>query len=218
MGRTKTMHKITHGLAPYFKSILVDAIGWADVCTYSFEESLNEVTQSSEMDLYVRFWNADSNQAQSRYFVSSLVIQQSHMDFLAHFRDLTKDLNPSKLYQISMDGPNTNLKFFNQYSNKFAETTLHSLTNIGTCKLHIVHGTIQTGESASGWGLKNIMKSAHRILHNSHARREDYASVTGSVIYLFNFFATRYSLLQQTLLFYKFIRFKGHFNFRIKET
>ena len=100
-----------------------------------------------------------------------------------------------------MDRPNTNLKFFNEYSNKFAETSFHSLFKIGTCNLHLVYGNLQTGESASGRGLKNIMKSAHRILHNSPARREDYASVTGSSIYPFNFCATRYILLQTIYCF-----------------
>ena len=74
-----------------------------------------------------------------------------------------------------MDEPNTNLKFFNEYSNNCDETTPHCLSNIGTCNLHIVYGTLETGESVSGWGLKNVMKSTHRILHNSPARREDYA-------------------------------------------
>ena len=58
---------------------------------YSFDESLNEVTQSSEI------WNADSNQVQSRYFGSSFRGHTRHLDLLTHFRDLTKDLNPSKL-------------------------------------------------------------------------------------------------------------------------
>lgn len=34
MGRTKAIYEITDGLVPYFKSILVDATGWSDVCTY----------------------------------------------------------------------------------------------------------------------------------------------------------------------------------------
>ena len=140
MGRTRTMCGITHGLAPYSKSILVDAIGRSDVCKCSFDESLNKVTQSSEMDLYVRFWNADSNQVQSRYFGSSFLGHTTHLDLLTHFRDLAKDLNPSKLYQISMDGPNTNLKFFNEYSNKLAETTFHFLFKIGTCNLILFMG------------------------------------------------------------------------------
>ena len=51
MERTNTIYEITHGLAPYFKSIFVKAIGRSDVYTHSFDESLNEVTQSSEIDL-----------------------------------------------------------------------------------------------------------------------------------------------------------------------
>ena len=80
MGRTKTMYEITHGLAPYFKLILADAIGRSDLYTHSFDESLNEVTQSSEMDLFVRYWNADSNQVQSRYFGSSFFGQTRPLD------------------------------------------------------------------------------------------------------------------------------------------
>ena len=44
-----------HGLAPYFKKIFVDAIGQSDVNMYSFDESLIEVTRSSEIDLCVKF-------------------------------------------------------------------------------------------------------------------------------------------------------------------
>ena len=101
----------------------------------------------------------------------SFLGHKRHLDLLAQFRNLTKDLNPSKLYQKSMDGPNTNLKFLNEYSNKFVETTLHSLINIPLL---------------SGWGF---------------ARREDYAIVTGSSIYSFNFCATRYNLLQTIYYF-----------------
>ena len=87
MGRTNTMYEITPGLAPYFKSIVFNAIGRSDVYMYSFDESLNELTQSSGMDLYVRFWNADSNQVQSRYFGSSFLGHTRHLDLLTYFRD-----------------------------------------------------------------------------------------------------------------------------------
>ena len=106
------MYKITHRLAPYLKSILVDSISRSDVYTYSFDESLNEMKESSEMELYFRFGMLT--------FSSRFLGHTRHLDLLTHFRGLTKDLNPSKRYQISMDGPNTNFKFFNEYSNKFA--------------------------------------------------------------------------------------------------
>ena len=71
--------------------------------------------------------------------------------------------------------------------NKLAKPTLHSLINIRTCKIRVVHGSFQSWEFAPGWSLKGIMKSAHWILHNSPARTEGYTSVTGSSIYPFNF-------------------------------
>ena len=51
--------------------------------------------------------------------------------------------------------------------------TLHSLADIGSCSLHSVHGSMKTGEIASKWGSKKIMKSAYTILHDGLARTED---------------------------------------------
>ena len=67
---------------------LTDAIGQSDVYMYSFDESLIEVTKSSEMDLCLKFWKADSNQVQSWYFMSSFLGRTRHLDLLAYFRDL----------------------------------------------------------------------------------------------------------------------------------
>ena len=47
LNRTKSMYAIYHGLAPFFKSALL-----SDIHTYPFDESVNEVTETCEMDLY----------------------------------------------------------------------------------------------------------------------------------------------------------------------
>ena len=57
MGRTKSMHMINHGFAPFFKSLLLSKWNKSDIFVFSFDESLNQVTQNCEMDVYVRFWN-----------------------------------------------------------------------------------------------------------------------------------------------------------------
>ena len=44
MTRTKNMYDITHGLAPYFKSILVNSLNKSDLFVYSYDESLNKIT------------------------------------------------------------------------------------------------------------------------------------------------------------------------------
>ena len=58
---------INHGLAPYFKSLLLDSLKKSDIYVYSFDESLNYVTQTCEMDLYIRYWDIIDNQVSVRY-------------------------------------------------------------------------------------------------------------------------------------------------------
>ena len=61
MVRSKAMYEINHGLAPYFKTVLNDTLNVSDIHVYSFDESLNDVAQTSEMDLYLRYWAINDN-------------------------------------------------------------------------------------------------------------------------------------------------------------
>lgn len=55
MAWSKSAFGVKHGLAPYFKTLLQTTLEKAEILSYNFEESLNEVTQKSEMDLFARF-------------------------------------------------------------------------------------------------------------------------------------------------------------------
>ena len=79
--------------------------------SFLFDESLNKATQTSEMDLYIRFWNVNLNKVNARYFGSTFLGHGTHPDLLTHFQEVTKEINYSHLYQVSMDGPSVNLKF-----------------------------------------------------------------------------------------------------------
>ena len=175
------------GLPPFFKSQLTDDLEKSDIHIFSFDESLSDVTQTSEMDLYVRYWDVNAGQVNSWYYGSSFLEHAAHKDLLKHFGEITKDLWPSKSYHISMDGPNVNLRFLKKFSKLRAGDPVHSLADIDTFSLHSVHGRMNTGEIASKWGLKKIMKSAYAIMHDSPASREHYASVSGSKLYPLNF-------------------------------
>lgn len=50
------------------------------------------------------------NRVHTRYYGSSFLGHGTNQNILAHFTDLTKELDDSHLFQISMDGPNVNLK------------------------------------------------------------------------------------------------------------
>ena len=165
--RSKAMYEINHGLAPYFKTILNDTLKLSDIHVYSFDESLNDVTQTSEMDVYLRYWDVNDNHVKVCYYGSSFLGHATHQDLLAHFTDVVKELEQPKLYQVSMDGPNVNLKFYDEFTTKLSEIVNHSSVNIETCSLHVVHGSFKNGETSTQWGLKKVLKAAYYILHDS---------------------------------------------------
>ena len=73
LGRTKFGYSLNHGLGPYFKNLTVSDIQKAGVFSVSFDESLNSVTQSSEMDIYVRYFDNVDNEVKVRYLGSSFM-------------------------------------------------------------------------------------------------------------------------------------------------
>ena len=57
----------------------------------------------------------------------------------------------AKIVQLSMDGPNVNLKFLKKLKEQRNEHGSLGLINLGSCNLHIAHGTFISGAEASGW-------------------------------------------------------------------
>ena len=90
-----------------------------------------------------------------------------------------------------MDGPNVNLKFYQEFCRKRKDEKYHSLIDIGSCSLHIIHGSLKTGAEKSNWGIKKLLKGAYTLLHDTPARREDYESITASSTYPLSFCGTR---------------------------
>ena len=58
---------INHGLAPFFKSMLNDSLQKSKINVFCFDGSLNDVTQTCVMDMYIRYWNDNSNTVNVRY-------------------------------------------------------------------------------------------------------------------------------------------------------
>ena len=114
-----------------------------------------------------------------------------HQDVLKHFHEVTKEFDHSKLYQISMDGPGVNLKLYKELVPDRQENMVHSLVDISSCSLHIVHGTFKTGAEKTGRSLKALPQGSFQILHDIPASIR-YSSVLYSeffcfcVIFLFN--------------------------------
>ena len=64
---SKLKYIINHGIAPYVKGILKNQVIDTVWFVVSFDESLNEVTQTSGMDICYQFWNNENNRIEDRY-------------------------------------------------------------------------------------------------------------------------------------------------------
>ena len=193
LGADKLRYSCNYGLAPHFRSILQDEVQKSEIYVMSFDESLNDSNQKCQMDLIARYWDEKTQKVKVRYWETSYLGHSTHTDLLEHFNKSTESLDPSKMIQVSMDGPNVNLKFLKVLSSSRDEIKLPSLIDIGTCPLHTVNNSFQTGAKKADWDIKKTLKGVWQIFHDSAARREDYEKETGSTVYPKAFCSTRWT-------------------------
>ena len=65
------------------------------------------------------------------------------------------------------------------------------MIDMGTCRLHVVHGAFKCGIESTDCNIKETLKGSHQLLHDTPARQADYVSVTQSSEYPLIFCATR---------------------------
>ena len=61
---------INFGIAPYYKSVLLERIKESPCFVISYDESLNPVTQTCEMDLLPRYFDETEERVKIRYLDS----------------------------------------------------------------------------------------------------------------------------------------------------
>ena len=66
------------------------------------------------------------------------------------------------------------------------------MLDIGSCSLHVIHGSLKYGAEKNGWDIKSIFKAAYTMLHDTPVRRKDVISVTGEERYPLFFCAIRW--------------------------
>ena len=110
LGPTKLKYLTNFGIAPHYKSVLLDNVRNSPCHVISYDESLNSKTQSSEMDLLVCYFDETELKVKTRYLDSQFLGHGTSTDLKRNFDDAVKELDPNKLIQVGMDGPNVNLK------------------------------------------------------------------------------------------------------------
>ena len=143
------------------------------------------------MDICLHFWNETTNKVQDRYWNSEFLGHTTHQDLYDALQERLKSFDMGKMVQLSMDGPNVNLKLLQKVKDSRDELGHSKLIDFGSCNLHTVHGSFRTGAEASGWSIKQLLKSCHQILKDSPARRDDFISITGCSKFPLSFCSTR---------------------------
>ena len=101
-------YSITYGIAPYFYDLLKDNVNSSDRYTVLFDESLNRISQTSQMDFLLRYWDNVAKMVKYQFWNSSYLGHATHKDLLEGFDSSVPDLDLSKMIQLLMDGPNVN--------------------------------------------------------------------------------------------------------------
>ena len=65
-----------------------------------FDESLNSVCQSKQMDIHIRSWNQDKHKVESRHYTSVFMGHGTTDDMLSHFRSGIEGIPLKKVYQV----------------------------------------------------------------------------------------------------------------------
>lgn len=178
-GRTKAGYLATFGLAPAILDELNQTVKDLDFYTLLFDESFNSELESKQMDVHIRFVSKN-DLVETKYYTSFFMGHAKAVDIEKNIKEAMSKLGNQKLLQISMDGPNVNLKVFKDLNSEFESNQLCQLVNIGTCGLHVLHNAFKDGMKASGWELGSLLKSVFYLFQESPARREDFFKITES--------------------------------------
>ena len=113
----------------------------------------------------------------------------------SHLHWLRKTWRWKKMLQVSMDGPNVNLKFLKDlkaFLKNDKDQNDVELFDIGTCSLHVVHGAYKTAHNACGWKVHVFLRSLYYLFKDFPSRRSDYTNASKSWSFPLRFCAIRW--------------------------
>ena len=148
-----------------------------------FDESLRDILNKDQMDIHIRFYEVDSGTMSTRYLDSRFVFRPYANVLSGKMINSIKDLDASRMIMLGMDGPNVNWCVFDKI-NAEREKHYHApLFNVGSCGLHSIHGTFETGMTSNQWEIAKILKSMFKLLNKSPARRDLYITISNSNVF-----------------------------------
>lgn len=175
LSRGKAAYTIVYGRAKVFEKEFNELISIASDVVLGFDESLNKVSQKNQMDIAVRFWDEVKGEVITRYYTSAFLGKATALDLLDALKRNVPQNVLAKIIQMSMDGPNVNLRLIKDFQVEVNENlTEKTLLDLGTWGLHTVHGAFKTGIQRTGWDLVRFLRALYNLFKYVPSRRADY--------------------------------------------
>lgn len=192
--RTKLTYTIVHGLAKHFLYELQDILKKVDCFTIAFDESLNKISEKEQMDIYIRYWDDEFNKVLCQYYTSTFLGHTTAEDMLDALVLGLQPLDLKHIMQVSMDGPNVNIKLLRLLKEKLKTSDLNDpiIIDIGTCGLHTLHNAFKAGIKAPKWEIIDFLRAIYNLFKNVPARRADLIHYSGSSEFPLKFCAVRW--------------------------
>ena len=100
LSKTKCSYYITYGVAPFYKGNLIADIKKSPYYTLYFDESMNRILQTEQMDACIRYWCVKSNMVKTRYLGSEF-FDRPNADNIANSIDSASKDGWSKYQLVS---------------------------------------------------------------------------------------------------------------------
>ena len=91
---------INFGIAPYFQSILEEALREAPYHVHCFDESHNKCVKKGQMDMHICYWDNARNTVNTRFYNSEFLTKVGAVDIYQKFLSCSKDLDANKMIQV----------------------------------------------------------------------------------------------------------------------
>ena len=95
-----------------FLCVSKDEIEQSDHYCILFGESMSKITRKEQMDIFVRFWSKSPNDVDIMDFKSLFLGHTIVNDLLDTFKTSQANIDTDKIFQVTVDGPSVNWKFY----------------------------------------------------------------------------------------------------------
>ena len=139
------------------------------------------------MNMQICFRNRTLSKAQTLYLTSRFFRWTNADNILHEVLEATDGLPQKLMIVLSMDGPNTSSKVYENFEWDFKLRKNYLCWERITqnywccpCGLHVVHAALQTGMKLNGWKLEKVLKAMWKLFNDSPAWRDLYIQLNTS--------------------------------------